>query len=204
MKPATITTNVGDILAGKYRVDRIIGLGYGRRVRGDAPRARAARGPQVHAAGDARVDGRRGRRFLREAKSAVKLRSEHVVSGDRCRRLDTGAPYISWIPRRYDFATVLQGACCRSRIRSTTSCRPRRRRRGARQQHRSSHLKPSNLPLDDNDGSALVKSSISGFEGARRIVDEDQRFMGSPTYMAPEQMASSKKVDTRADVWAFA
>lgn len=67
-------------------------------------------------------------------------------------------------------------------------------------------LKPANLFITvDSDGSALVKvldfgiskSSVAG--NATRTGE----IMGSPSYMAPEQMQSSKSVDGRADVWAM-
>src|SRR5436190_21831534 len=112
MKPATITTNVGDVLAGKYRVDRIIGLG-GMGVVCEAMHLELEQRvalkfmlPEMLATANA-TDAIP--RFLREAKSAVKLRSEHVCRVIDVGRLDNGAPYIVMeYLEGHDFATVLQ------------------------------------------------------------------------------------------------
>jgi len=72
-------------------------------------------------------------------------------------------------------------------------------------------LKPSNLFLTRRaDGSPLVKVldfGISKTTDSRFVGhgigrhDEDDRDPGSPLYMSPEQMRSSKNVDARTDVW---
>ena len=72
-------------------------------------------------------------------------------------------------------------------------------------------LKPANLFLTTRpDGSGLVKVLDFGISkavdgGARDQVSltATSAVMGSPMYMSPEQLRSSKNVDTRTDIWAL-
>src|SRR5262252_3703713 len=84
----------GDVVAGKYRVDRVLGAG-GMGVVVAA----------THTELDQRValkfilpDALRGpesvERFLREAKASVRLKSEHIARVYDVGKLDTGDPFI--------------------------------------------------------------------------------------------------------------
>jgi eukaryotic-like serine/threonine-protein kinase len=75
-------------------------------------------------------------------------------------------------------------------------------------------LKPSNLFLTERpDGTALVKVLDFGISKAlhgggggqtsQQQMTASAAIMGSPQYMSPEQIRSSKNVDARADVWAL-
>jgi len=67
-------------------------------------------------------------------------------------------------------------------------------------------LKPSNVFLARTSRGLMPK--LLDF-GISRIASDDARMtstgvvMGTPAYMAPEQVHSPKKVDSRADLWAF-
>jgi serine/threonine-protein kinase len=67
-------------------------------------------------------------------------------------------------------------------------------------------LKPSNVFLSRTSRGLMPK--LLDF-GISRIASDDTRMtstgvvMGTPAYMAPEQVHSPKKVDARADLWAF-
>jgi serine/threonine-protein kinase len=70
-------------------------------------------------------------------------------------------------------------------------------------------LKPANLFLTRRpDGGPLVKvldfgiAKIVGVEGAPDLTATSQ-YMGSPSYMSPEQVRSAKRVDARTDLWAL-
>jgi serine/threonine-protein kinase len=68
-------------------------------------------------------------------------------------------------------------------------------------------LKPENLFLTRrDDGSACVKVLDFGIAKivARRTYAEDTRTMGTPTYMAPEQIRGDGTIGPRADVYALA
>jgi serine/threonine-protein kinase len=71
-------------------------------------------------------------------------------------------------------------------------------------------LKPANLFVASHpDGSPLVKVLDFGISKAGSSISQDQSLtatqtiMGSPLYMSPEQLRSSKNVDARTDVWAL-
>jgi hypothetical protein len=73
-------------------------------------------------------------------------------------------------------------------------------------------LKPANLFLTRRaDGTPSVKvldfgiSKLTGLSASSRdmAMTRTQSIMGSPYYMSPEQMQSSKGVDARADIWAL-
>jgi serine/threonine-protein kinase len=69
-------------------------------------------------------------------------------------------------------------------------------------------LKPANLFLTTRaDGSPLIKVLDFGISKAmasgERGITSTQAVMGSPGYMSPEQVRSSKHVDQRTDVWSL-
>jgi serine/threonine-protein kinase len=71
-------------------------------------------------------------------------------------------------------------------------------------------LKPANLFLTTRaDGTPSVKvldfgiSKVTAPDGSGDMsMTKTQAIMGSPLYMSPEQMASSRDVDARSDIWA--
>src|SRR5258708_2343582 len=85
---------VGEVLAGKYRVERVLGVGgmggvvaathlqLDQQVALKFIRREALLNPEIVS------------RFEREARAAVRLKSEHVARIIDVGRLDTGAPYI--------------------------------------------------------------------------------------------------------------
>src|SRR6185312_12825879 len=84
----------GDVLAGKYRVDRVLGAGgMGVVVAAthlDLYEPRAIKLMQAQALEDAEAV----ERFLREARAAALLKSEHVARVHDVGRLENGAPYM--------------------------------------------------------------------------------------------------------------
>src|SRR5215471_7973814 len=91
--------NTGDVLAGKYRVERVLGVGgmgivvKAMHVELDEPVAVKFLLPHV----TTQIDGKDSEavaRFSREAKAAIKIRSDHVVRVLDVGRLEGGSPYI--------------------------------------------------------------------------------------------------------------
>src|SRR5688572_122485 len=90
----TAGVKAGDVLAGKYRVERVLGTGgmgivvAARHLQLDQLvalkflRKGAVEGEEAHA------------RFLREAKAAVKLKNEHIAKVLDIGTLDAGEPYM--------------------------------------------------------------------------------------------------------------
>ncbi len=156
-------------------------------------------------------------RFLREAKVAAKVRSEHVARvHDVGKTSEGGVPYIvmehlegldlgKLIDR--DGALPIDEAC---EI-ALQACEALAEVHAAGIVHRD--LKPSNLFVTRRaDGSPSLKLLDFGISkltlgGDDASVDpaltQTATIMGSPSYMSPEQLKSTKEVDGRADVWSL-
>lgn len=200
---------VGDTLAGKYRVTKVLGVGGMGMVLAATHLELDERVAIKTMLPDMLHSPQHAERFLREAKAAVKLRGEHV-----CRVLDVGklenaAPYIVMeFLDGHDFARLLEERGALPIAEAVGYLL--QALEGVAEAHCNGivhrDLKPQNLFVTTgNDGLPLVKvvdfgiskSSLGG--SATKTGD----IMGSPAYMAPEQMMSSKDVDARADVWSM-
>jgi tRNA A-37 threonylcarbamoyl transferase component Bud32 len=202
----------GDVLAGKYRVTRVLGIGgmgvvvAATHIQLDTPVALKFMLPEALGSADAVA------RFLREARAAVQLHSEHVAKVSDVGTLDTGAPYIVM---EYLDGTDLSGV-----LKSRGTLAPEEAVEHVLQAcdalaeahslgiiHRD--LKPANLFLTRRrDGTPLVKVLDFGISKARNepasgSVTRTGEIMGSPLYMSPEQMKSTKGTDGRTDIWSL-
>jgi serine/threonine protein kinase len=202
---------------GKYVVDSILGRG-GMGIVVAARHESAGRSELVaikllHP--KAAKDAVQVERFVREARSTVRIKSEHVV-----RVLDagadepTGSPFIvmEFLQGR-DIAYVLANF---GPMPPKTAvdyiiqiCEAAAAAHALGIVHRD--LKPSNFFLTHRaDGTALVKVLDFGISKAAQLdgmpdprLTETQAVFGSPTYMSPEQIRSSKNVDQRSDIWSL-
>ena len=106
--------NVGDVLAGKYRVDRVLGIGGMGMVVAATHVELDQRVALKFMLPEALLSAQATERFLREARAAVKLRGEHVCRVLDVGKLDTGSPYIVMeFLEGEDFAQFpnMQGTC---------------------------------------------------------------------------------------------
>jgi serine/threonine protein kinase len=205
----------GEILAHKYRIDRVLGAG--------------AMGVVVaahHLGLDTKVaikllqnellDNEEAvARFAREARAAAKITNEHVARVLDVGVLETGAPFMvmefldgadlhQWLERHgplpveqaVDFVLQASEAIAEAHRLGIV--------------HRD--LKPSNLfcvPRADGTLSIKVldfgisKMSVRTGAGSSVSMTRTATVIGTPLYMSPEQMESSRGVDARADVWAL-
>jgi serine/threonine-protein kinase len=202
----------GDLLAGKYRVERVLGTGgmgivvaarheqLGQRVAIKFVRDEAIASEEAVA------------RFLFEARAVVKLRSEHVAKVIDVGTLDSGAPYmVMEFLEGSDLGTVLEerGALpvAMAVENVVQACEALAEAHAAGIVHRD--IKPHNLFLAQAVGGATkikvldfgVSKAVSG--AAIGALTTTSTMIGSPLYMSPEQMRSSRDVDARADVWAL-
>jgi serine/threonine protein kinase len=204
----------GQIFAGKYRVERTLGVGgFGvvlaaihtqleERVAIKVLLPEAATHPTAPA------------RFIREARMAAKIRSEHVARVTDVGQLEDGTPYMVM---EYLSGEDLSMLVKRARGQSVPdvcewilqACEALAEAHGLGMVHRD--LKPANLFLTRRiDGSPCIKvldfgiSKLQGEAGAaEKGMTRTSEVMGSPFYMSPEQMKSTRDVDVRADVWAL-
>jgi eukaryotic-like serine/threonine-protein kinase len=199
---------VGDVLAGKYRVDKILGVGgmgmvvaathleLDQRVALKFMLPGAAESPETSA------------RFLREARAAGRLNSDHVCRMVDLGRFDNGAPYIVMeYLEGYDLHSLMKR---RGVLKLSDAvdyvlqaCEGMAEAHTKGIVHRD--LKPGNLFISKRaDGTSLVKVLDFGISKAAGMAStKTGDVMGSPAYMSPEQMKSSKDVDARADIWSL-
>ena len=202
----------GDVLAGKYRVERVIGAG-GMGVVVQATHLEldervAMKFLLPHAIENAEA----ATRFVREARAAVKIKSEHVARVTDVGRLENGAPYIVMeFLQGSDLAAVLQNGPLSIEdavdfvLQASDAMAEAH---AANIVHRD--LKPSNLFMSlRSDGTPLIKvldfgiSKVNVPDTSDAGLTRTTAIMGSPFYMSPEQMRSSKDVDHRTDIWAL-
>jgi serine/threonine-protein kinase len=201
----------GDVLLGKYRVDRVLGVG-GMGVVVAATHLQLGQPVALKfMLVDALASAEAAERFLREARAAVRLRSQHVARIQDVGTLENGAPYIVMeLLQGMDLAQVLaqQGP-----LPPTTAvdfvlqaCDAIAEAHASGIVHRD--LKPANLFVTvAPSGAALVKVLDFGIAKAHDPLSvsmtQTSAVFGSPAYMSPEQLRSSKAVDARADIWSL-
>jgi eukaryotic-like serine/threonine-protein kinase len=204
----------GTLIAEKYEVERVLGAGgmgvviAARHVHlGQRVAIKFMRGESAH---DANAVGR----FLREARAAVSLTSEHVARVLDVGTLDDGAPFmVMEYLAGIDLAQVLRRdgplpiASAAGVVLQACEAIAEAHARGI--VHRD--LKPPNLFVTSRmDGSPLVKVLDFGISKALHgdapqgpSLTLSGMVMGSPGYMSPEQVRSTKDVDARSDIWSL-
>ncbi len=214
----TALLKVGDLLAGKYRVERILGEG-GMGVVVAAHHELLDQHVAVKLLYQDIADREAQSRLLLEARACAKLQSEHVA---RVVDVDTGADGLPFIVME-----LLEGAdLCQ--IADARGALPRwlvvdytlQTLEGLAHAHSRGivhrDLKPSNLFLANrSDGTQIIKILDFGISKSTEPVfdgsGERKRAMqltggravlGSPPYMSPEQVRSPKTVDHRTDIWS--
>ena len=203
----------GQILAGKYRVERVLGQG-GMGVVVAATHLQLGQLfalkfllPHMCEHGEAVA------RFAREARAAVQIQSEHVARVTDVGSLESGAPYmVMEYLQGSDLSEVLHARGPLPIAEAVgfmlQACEAIAEAHALGIVHRD--LKPANMFLTRRrDGSPLVKVLDFGISKALQetlvspSVTSTAAIMGSPLYMSPEQVRSSKSVDARSDVWAL-
>jgi eukaryotic-like serine/threonine-protein kinase len=205
------TPKTGDVLAGKYRVEKVIGVGgmgvvvAARHTKLDESVALKLLRPHVMRSRDEVA------RFLREGRACSKLKTEHVVRILDLGELDGEVPYLVMeLLEGRDLAAVLRdhGALTVPQAIDSVleACEAVAEAHALGIVHRD--LKPANLFLArNNNGSATVKVLDFGISKLHDEADlsltKTTALMGSPLYMAPEVMRSARDADARSDVWAL-
>ena len=205
---------VGDTIAGKYLVERIIGAGgmgvviAARHLELDQIVAMKFLLPEI-----AKLD-MAPERFRREAWAVARIRGEHV-----CRVLDVGTleSGIPFMVMEYldgcDLATELAQRATLPVEEAVEyvlqACEALAEAHSAGIVHRD--LKPANLFLAHSaDGTRGIKvldfgvsKVLSDAGNAALSLTSTKTLVGSPLYMSPEQLDSAKGVDARTDIWAL-
>jgi serine/threonine-protein kinase len=209
---AQVLPEPGDVVAGKYRIEKIAGEGgmgvvfsahhlvLDRRVALKVLVVDAARRDEFI------------ERFVREAQAAARLDSEHVVRVMDAGSLDNDMPFfvMEHLEGR-DLAQKLldEGPLAFSLLADygLQVLAALSQAHAAGIVHRD--LKPANLFLADvEDGRQIIKIldfGISKHESERAQWKQltGQGILGTPAYMSPEQLRSSRNVDEGADIWSL-
>ncbi len=209
--PAPYGPPAGTMICGKYRVERVLGRGgMGYVVEATHVQLQlkvAIKGMLSHLA----TSEEAAQRFLREARIAAALTNPHVV-----RVLDVdvdeaaGGPFMAM--------ELLEGTSLDALLRDGQVLAPADAARyaievceGLAEAHAKGivhrDLKPANLFLVRQWGGGSVLKildfGISKVASANTGLTRDDAYMGSPSFMSPEQMMSTKTVDRRADIWSL-
>ncbi|HXX66717.1 MAG TPA: protein kinase [Polyangiaceae bacterium] len=204
----------GELLGGKFRIERLVGRGgmgavfaarhelLGQRVAVKMLLSHVVTNKEAVA------------RFLNEARAAARIEGEHVARVMDVAALDDGRPYM--------VIEYLEGADLGQLIESRgplpvveTVDYVLQALEALAQAHALGivhrDFKPSNLFLARrSDGTTLVKVLDFGIAKATQpltvleqaAMTRSNSVLGSPQYMAPEQLRNAKSVDVRADIWS--
>jgi serine/threonine-protein kinase len=209
------TALVGTVLDGKFQIEKPLASG----AAGDVYEAlhlglNARVAVKVLRPGAPETVDIRRKRFMREARVAARIRSDHVVRVFDIIAPERGPTYI--------VMELLHGETLAQRVRRVgalpaaeavdyivQAAKPLGEMHDAGIVHRD--VKPSNLFLArDADGKSRIKLLDFGVAAFQQPVARhessitlSEAIVGTPRYMAPEQVQSSKRIDARADVWAL-
>ncbi len=201
----------GSVLAGKFRVERMLGRGgmgtvvAATHLQLETVFALKFIKPEL-ASRPGLID-----RFLREAKASAQLRGDHI-----CRVFDVstidGIPYLVMeLLEGTDLAKLLakEGMLTAARACNYVlqACAGVAVAHAAGIVHRD--IKPGNLFVTNGPGGVDAIKVLDFGLAKVSLGDDDEQthagkhLLGSPAYMAPEQIRTPHEVDPRTDVWAL-
>jgi eukaryotic-like serine/threonine-protein kinase len=208
--PSYVTS--GYVVDGKYRVVRVLGSGgmgfvasathleLGHQVALKFMKPFAARTPRLVA------------RFMREARAACRLQSEHAARVRDAGTLPDGTPFmVMEYLEGEDLASLIKVSGALSFVEAidylVQACEAIAEAHSLGIIHRD--IKPANLFLTHlPDGKSCLKvldfgvsKHLDGEEADR--LTRTNTVLGTPHYMAPEQMRSADTADARSDIWAL-
>jgi serine/threonine protein kinase len=206
---------VGTVLAGKYRVERVVGTG-GMGVVAVARHLRLGRRVAVKVMLPRPEDSERSvARFLREARTASRITSSHVARVFDVDLREDGIPYI--------VMEYLEGDTLAAIIRRESAldvegsvddllaaCETLAEAHALGIVHRD--LKPGNLFRSCSAGRRTHVLKVLDFGISKTFetgrdevasITTGKSFVGSPPYMSPEQITSPASVDSRTDIWSL-
>jgi serine/threonine-protein kinase len=200
---------VGDVIAGKYVVEKIIGaggVGVVVSARHEGLGDRVAIKFLQRSAAETRENVAR---FDLEARALARVKTEHVARVMDVGRLPTGEPFmVMELLEGEDLSKVI----ARGRVpvaeavdHVVQACEAVAAAHAVSIVHRD--LKPANLFVTQtSDGRQLIKVldfGISKLRNETHAVTQTLSVVGSPLYMSPEQMEAPRDADERADIWSL-
>jgi serine/threonine-protein kinase len=210
------SVRVGDVLVGKFRVERLIGEGgmgfvlqahhlqLEEKVAIKLLKRSALENPDT-------VE-----RFSREARAAAKLKSEHVARVLDVGQLEDGTPFM--VLEHLDGSDLSRVLAARGPLPISEAidciveaCEALAEAHARGIVHRD--IKPENLFLVRRDTGlssvkvldfGISKVALSGTVNDVNVGSKQTTsILGTPYYMSPEQLRSTRTVDLRADIWSL-
>ncbi|MEM1415562.1 MAG: serine/threonine-protein kinase, partial [Myxococcota bacterium] len=208
--PSGDDPRAGDVVAGRYRIERPLGeggmaqvfqatdLAGGRRIALKLLRKEVAQSPEAV------------QRLRQEGEVLSQLQHPAIVAVETYGQIESGQLFLAM--------ELLEGETLRARLRRTPQLSPEElapvvagivagleAAHGAGVVHRD--LKPDNVFLARLPGQPgfqvkILDFGISKVTGADRLTRTGQ-VLGTPRYMAPEQLAAERDLDARVDVYAL-
>ncbi len=205
----TVEIEPGKILVGKYRIERVLGKG-GMGVVVLATHVELEDRFAIKILiGELDADAQQ--RFLREARAAAQIKSEHIARVIDVGTLPEGVPFmVMEFLEGTDLAGLIdqRGALP---IEETVelmlqACTGLTEAHARDFVHRD--IKPANLFVATaSDGRRVVKLLDFGISKANApgqvTLTSTRAVLGTPAYMAPEQWRSAKDADVRSDIWSI-
>ncbi len=201
----------GDLVAGKYRIESVLGRG-GMGVVVVATHVQLEQRVALKFLVEGASVPETRERFAREARAACMIRSEHVARVLDVGALQGGAPYtVMEYLAGEDLSQALRARGALPVAEAVgyvlQACEALAEAHVAGIVHRD--IKPANMFLAQRaDGSIALKLLDFGISkvttpGTDGVVTQGTAVMGSPTYMPPEQIRSARDVDARGDLWSL-
>jgi serine/threonine-protein kinase len=205
----------GEIVAGKYVLDRLLGQG-GMGAVFAAKHLQLGRNVAIKVMlADASHPGD-AQRFVNEARAAANIQNEHVVHVFDIGEEGGYAYMVLELLEGEDLSQVLAREPPHRLPPHIAVGYVTQALAGVTQAHALGivhrDLKPANLFLAKRkDGSTIVKvldfgiskTQSSSLSASPSSLTSTDTILGSPLYMSPEQLRSPKGVDLRADIWAM-
>jgi eukaryotic-like serine/threonine-protein kinase len=215
-EPPTIATGAhledfrdGDVIRDKYEVTGTLGEGGMGKVLAARHRELDRKVALKFLHASLRGDPEACARFTHEARATSRLENEHVARVYDVDKVD-GVPFIAMehLPGR-DLGAELEERGqlpfreCADLL--VQACEAIDEAHALGIVHRD--LKPANLFITTRNGTPFVKVLDFGISkstsAGETSVTTHTGFLGSPSYMSPEQLTNPKSVDARSDVWAL-
>jgi serine/threonine-protein kinase len=204
------------MIAGKYVLDRLLGQG-GMGAVFAAKHIKLSKAVAIKIMLADASNPEAAQRFINEGRAAANIQNEHVVRVDDVDEEMGYAYMVLELLDGEDLSQVLEKEPAHRLPYHVAVGYVLQALRGVMQAHAIGivhrDLKPSNLFLARRkDGTIVVKVldfGISKAQGSSALaaspsaLTSTKAMLGSPLYMSPEQLRSSKSVDHRADIWAM-
>lgn len=202
----------GDVVAGKYRLEKVVGEGGMGVVYAAQHLVLKQRVAVKVLLPDAATSDHVVERFAREAQAAARIMSEHVARVMDAGSTANGAPFL--VMEYLEGCDLQELLAIEGSLPATDvvdyllqALEALAHAHAVGIVHRD--IKPANLFLACRaDGGNVIKVLDFGISKTVRSRPEDrvltgQAVLGSPVYMSPEQLRNAKNIDARADIWSL-